>query len=313
MARKILCGLISRKILIGAICALVAVCLHAPVALGQHGGGAHGSFGGGHYGGGHSGAGYHGGHSGGGWHPSAPHGSKGSGSFGTASAARGSVIIVPPVRLNPNSFLFRPHPPSPLPHPPQPVPIFFVPVFFGTPFSFCGGFNSFGWPACDSFWGPGCNFSPFYRYGYGYWGYGYGGFPYNGYDFGSLGLATGTTVYSSTAGEQTTTTIQSYVSPSYPTDARARDLVQLFFKDGTVVDVTDYWLVDGQLHFLTVDERGEKAVEHVLPFDTLDLQTTVDVNTGRGFRFQLRSESMEQYFRNHPEVVPMVDPNAPRN
>jgi len=193
-------------------------------------------------------------------------------------------------------------------------------VFFNAPF-FYGGFNSFG---CAPFWGFGCYYSPFYGYGYGYGGYGglgyggyYGGF-YNGWGWGGYGwggsssFGAGSNVYSSTgAGENTTT--QVYVSPSYPTDIRARDLVELFFKDGTVYDVTDYWLVDGQLHFLTVDRRGEKTVEHVLPFDTLDLQTTVDDNTTRGFKFQLRSESMEQYFRNHPETVPKVDPEKPQN
>jgi len=297
-----------RKILLASLCLVVAMCLHAPVALAQHGGGRHGGFGGGHFGGGHS-SGYSGGHSGGG-HASAPHGSSaaqtGVGSYSS------SGIFVRPVRFNSTSFVFRPKAPVPFPHPPQPAPIFFAPVFFNAPFFFCGGFNSFGWPACGPFWGPGCGYSPFYRYGYGYWGYGYGGFPYNGYGFGSLGLGMGGSVYYPTAGEESATA-PSYMSPSYPTDVRARDLVELFFKDGTVFEVTDYWLVDGQLHFLTVDARGEKAVEHVLPFDSLDLQNTVDVNTGRGFRFQLRSESMEQYFRNHPEEVPKVDPEKEKN
>ena len=70
-----------------------------------------------------------------------------------------------------------------------------------------------------------------------------------------------------------------------------RDLVELFFKDGTVYDVTDYWVVDGQIHFLTVDKTGQKTVEHLLPFDTLDVRTTTDDNNSRGFKFQLRNQS----------------------
>ena len=89
--------------------------------------------------------------------------------------------------------------------------------------------------------------------------------------------------------------------------------MELFFKDGTVVDVTDYWLVDGQMHFMTVDEGGAKAVEHVRDFDTLDLQTTIDVNTERGFKFMLRNQPIEQYLRDHPDVSPQESPNPPKN
>jgi hypothetical protein len=62
-----------------------------------------------------------------------------------------------------------------------------------------------------------------------------------------------------------------------------------------------------------VEEQAEKTVEHMLPFDTLDVQTTTNVNTRKGFRFQLRNESMEQYLRNHPEAEPKVDPEKPNN
>ncbi len=82
------------------------------------------------------------------------------------------------------------------------------------------------------------------------------------------------------------------------------DLPQLFLKDGTVLNVTDYWLVDDQLHFTMIEEEGGKPVEHVVPFGALDLQRTVDVNTRRGFRFMLRNESFEQYVRDHPEGPP---------
>jgi hypothetical protein len=339
MARKVLRSSIFLKILVGAVCLVIALCVQAPVALAQHGGGAHGGgFGGGHFGGGGGHFGGGGGARSGGTHagasthtgvnghssgprttamPTAPQATTGA----HGSVAHSSIALVAPTRFSSSTSAFRPRP---VPHP-TPQPIFFVPVFFGGPF-FYGGFNSFY--GCDPFWGWGC-YSPFYGYGgfngFGFGGWGYGGYygglynGWGGYGWGGAypgyGANTGTNLYSPgpNLGGQYTVSAQNYTAPSYPTDTRARDLVELFFKDGTVFDVTDYWVADGQLHFLTMDTRGEKPVEHVVPFDTLDLQTTVDDNTSRGFKFQLRGESMEQYFRNHPEAVPKVDPEAPKN
>jgi hypothetical protein len=82
------------------------------------------------------------------------------------------------------------------------------------------------------------------------------------------------------------------------------DLPQLFLKDGTILNVTDYWLVDGQLHFTMIEQNGTKPAEQVIPFDALDLQMTVDANTRRGFHFMLRNEPFEQYLRDHPDAPP---------
>ena len=100
-----------------------------------------------------------------------------------------------------------------------------------------------------------------------------------------------------------------YVSQVYeaPMDAygeEREDVPQLFLKDGGILNVTDYWLVDDELHFTMIDEDGTKSAEHVIPFEALDLQTTVDTNTRRGFRFMLRNEPFEQYLRDHPEGPP---------
>ena len=76
--------------------------------------------------------------------------------------------------------------------------------------------------------------------------------------------------------------------------------MQLYLKDGTVYNVTDYWLVNGQLRFKTVEQSGTKVVEHEIDFALLDLQKTIDENTQRGFRFVLRNEPLEQYLRDHP-------------
>ena len=87
-----------------------------------------------------------------------------------------------------------------------------------------------------------------------------------------------------------------------------RELPQLFFKDGSVYLVTDYWLVEGQIHFITVEDVGAKSVEHVIPFDDLDLQRTIDVDTRLGFKFVLRNEPVGQYLQHHPDANPPTTP-----
>jgi hypothetical protein len=93
--------------------------------------------------------------------------------------------------------------------------------------------------------------------------------------------------------------ISQMYEPGYLYGEERPDLPQLFLKDGTILSVTDYWLVDGQLHFTMIEENGAKPVEHVIPFEALDLQTTVDANTRRGFHFMLRNQPFEQYLRDH--------------
>ena len=95
-----------------------------------------------------------------------------------------------------------------------------------------------------------------------------------------------------------------YVLPIYISGGGegGRELAQLYLKDGTVYNVTDYWVVDNQLHFTTIDDSGTKWVEHTIPFDRLDLQKTTDVSKQRGFRFVLRNEPLQEYLRDHPEI-----------
>jgi len=79
-------------------------------------------------------------------------------------------------------------------------------------------------------------------------------------------------------------------SPSHP---------QLLFKDGTTYTVTDYWRVNDQLHFVTIEEGGTKSVPHTVAFEDLDVQRTTDANTAQGFRFVLRDEPIEQWLEHH--------------
>jgi hypothetical protein len=82
------------------------------------------------------------------------------------------------------------------------------------------------------------------------------------------------------------------------------DLPQLYLRDGSVLSVTDYWVVDDRLHFKMIEAEGARPLEHDIPFDQLDLQKTIDVNTRRGFKIMLRNEPFEQYVRDHPDAPP---------
>jgi hypothetical protein len=95
-----------------------------------------------------------------------------------------------------------------------------------------------------------------------------------------------------------------YASPVYIYSLYGQPLVQICMKDGTVYNVNDYWFVDDQIHFTMLDESGRKSVEQVIAFDDLDVQKTVDVNSRRGFRVVMRSEPIEQYLRDHPDLTP---------
>ena len=88
-------------------------------------------------------------------------------------------------------------------------------------------------------------------------------------------------------------------SPSHP---------QLVFKDGTMYTVTDYWRVDDQLHFITLEEGGTKSVPHTVPFGDLDVQRTTDTSAAQGFRFVLRDEPIEQWLEHHSQRAPRRHP-----
>jgi hypothetical protein len=186
-------------------------------------------------------------------------------------------IVTYPVRVWPHASLTSPsfimggwrHPPRRWP------PI----VFLGLPFFGFGpgwGFNSCWETTCNLCWTEGVAYSnlPFYEYGL------------------------------------TNYVVSPYYEPTpYIGGEERPDLPQLFLKDGTIYNVTDYWLVDGELHFTVMEEA--KSVEHTIAFDELDLQKTIDVNTARGFHFMLRNEPLEQYLRDHPDSTPV--PASPPN
>jgi len=129
-------------------------------------------------------------------------------------------------------------------------------------------------------------------------------------------LWTSTFIYNYNAGALTQWNPTNYIAqppsaPVYIYGAERPDHPQLFLNDGSILYVSDYWLVDSQLHFMMMEQEGVKPTEQVIPFDELDLQKTIDVNTQRGFRFILRNAPFEQYVRDHPEGPPSdaISPN----
>ena len=239
-----------------------------------------------------------GGHFGGAGHVSVPHAS--SPGVSRPFAPERPPLVSPATR----SFLVRPSGNRDLlaprfrvgyPYPRRPIfprrPFFPIGGFpppgfgiFGRPF-----FGAvFGWRFGPGFW-IGCD--PIWS-----WGYGCDGLL--AFDYG--------TVFSPYSLESNYPQPQMEVQnwPVYYGEPNSQ-FVQLFLKDGTVYTVTDYWLVNGDLHFKVVEENGTKVVEHEIDFGLLDLQKTVDINTQRGFRFVLRNEPLEQYLKDY------MSPNSP--
>jgi hypothetical protein len=78
-----------------------------------------------------------------------------------------------------------------------------------------------------------------------------------------------------------------YIPPpeeSSPEEIQAEKiLVVLYMKSGAVYAITNYWVADGKLHYLT-SYGGENSID----LNDLDLQKTVDVNAKRGVEFTLK-------------------------
>lgn len=254
------------------VCAFAWICATATGAFAQHAGGRVGGAG----------------------HVTAPPASH-------AGVSRPVAPVRPPlVRPATQSFLVRPPnqrvilPPRFVvgyPYPRRPIfprrPVLPIGVFppeefglFGIPFWGLG----FGWG-----WGPGsyAGCDPFWS-----WGYGCNALPSYGYE------PEYTTPAPALSDSQPQMEMQNW--PVYFYGEENSQFVRLYLKDGSVYSVTDYWLVDGELHFKLIEENGAKVAEHAIEFSQLDLQKTIDVNTARGFRFVLRNEPLEQYLRDHP-------------
>jgi len=173
-----------------------------------------------------------------------------------------------------------------------PIPVFPRRVFLGRPFFRFGvglGFNSLWWPTCGPSlgwaWGGGfeCNPVPFYGYGFGAYG------------------------------SENYVAMPTYENPVYFYGGEERDLVWLYVEDGRVYRATDYWFVNGQVHFSMIEDDPTKPAEHVIPYEELDVQKTIRVNTHRGFRIVFRDEPWQQYLKDHPDLIPTDVPPPQKN
>jgi hypothetical protein len=85
--------------------------------------------------------------------------------------------------------------------------------------------------------------------------------------------------------------------------AASTPTVLIYLKDGTTYAASDYWLADGQLHYV-VNYSGEST----LNMDDVDLQRTVDENARRGVRFSLKPSPN----RVNPQPSSNGDSSAPQ-
>jgi hypothetical protein len=92
------------------------------------------------------------------------------------------------------------------------------------------------------------------------------------------------------------------ISPTYVFLGSASPTwLPLVFKDGTTYKVSDYWRVDDQLHFITVEDGGTKSVPHIVPFADLDEQRTKDAAGAQGFRFVIRDKPIQEWLEHRGE------------
>ena len=215
-----------------------------------------------------------------------------------AAANRDSARITEP-RTPQRAFPRPPHVPRRQPILAGPPFLFSSPgfLFFSPTFGFFG--PGFG---CDPFWVTpfGCSsFSPLGIDGFGYLGYGdylggYGDMGY-GYDNGYYAPPSfDVTPQNPDEGASQEPAPSDWQNPpadnSSPDNSSVANENQqpapdtiIYLKDGTSFAAKDYWLADGQLHYIT-SYGGENAVD----LSAFDLERTTDENAKQGIAITLR-------------------------
>jgi len=222
--------------------------------------------------------------------------------LGASTALRGSSFATS------NAMRTRPFAAQFVSAPPHVPPFRHRPIFFGPGFDGCFGPFFFG--CGGGFFGGGFGFGFGLGYGYGYcdpfWGCpaGFYGSYYNGGYYGNQ-IYNQSTDDSSVSNEFNPSR---YWGPSAPPEetgggggssSSSDSEVVLFLKDGTVYAITDYWIADNKLHYVT-NYGGENSI----PLDQLDMQRTVDVNAKRGVNITLRPTPQSQQAAPEPDAAP---------
>jgi hypothetical protein len=235
---------------------------------------------------------------------------------GTSNTMNGNPLTARPFatmqpRGNPPGRIIYPYPPVYPYYPGYFYPGFGYGLGYGYGYGFGYGGFGLGFFGCDPFSGWGCNSFGAFNYYSPY--YGFGAPPSPGPSSDYYGVDTPASppseftvpyTYEPPPGPQTPPDTQSQNNP--PVD---KDEVMVYFKDGRVYMVRDYWVAGNQLHYRTAD-GGENTVD----WNDIDVQKTVDVNASRGVDFTLRPS-------NDPPAdaapaqgsAPSVAPNAPTN
>lgn len=86
-------------------------------------------------------------------------------------------------------------------------------------------------------------------------------------------------------------------SPSLaPNSANLAVPVLIYLKNGSVLTVRDYWMIDGELHYILMS-----GVQRMINLDSVDLPRTNTENAKSGVKFIFKSE---------PSVTPPAEPDA---
>jgi hypothetical protein len=160
---------------------------------------------------------------------------------------------------------------------------------FGLGGPFFGGFDGFGlgWWGLGFGWGPTCG---------PYWGWGFGceALPYYDYGYYNYGYSepppTGGLQAEPTAPPENAPSTYQYPPPDTSQNSISAEQFEtvLYLKDGTVYALTNYWLADGKLVYVT-NYGGENSIS----LYQIDLQKTVNVNASRGVNFTLRPKPLD--------------------
>jgi len=166
------------------------------------------------------------------------------------------------------AVMMRPQPPHIIRPPGSLFP--YYPAWFFPAYGFYGFGPFFGW---------GC--SPFYSWTFGCGGFGYG-YGFGGY-YAPVWDQSEPPASDEVSNEPSPTLWQNPpAGEDLQSNAVSSPVTVIYLQDGSSYEVTDYWLSDNQLHYVT-NYGGENSVS----LSQIDVQRTVDANAAQGVNFTL--------------------------
>jgi len=138
-------------------------------------------------------------------------------------------------------------------------------------------FSAYGFYGFSPFFGWGCSPFDWWTLGCGGYGYGFGGY------YPSVGDQS-----EPPASDEVSNEPNPYLWQNPPAgedlqgNAVSTPVTVIYLQDGSSYEVTDYWLSDNKLHYVT-NYGGENSVG----LSQIDVQRTVDANAAHGVNFTL--------------------------